>query len=89
MTPSPYDAEIDIILEKISQYKRVTRRKINKREVILKIRDALIKQNCPYRLISSKVVKILEDYDITARYIIMVLEREYKIINKSKLYQFN
>lgn len=89
MPPSPYDAEIDLILEKISLYKKLKRKKINKKEMILKVRDALIKQNCPNQLISSKVVKLLKDYDITPRYIIMILESEYKILNKSNSCKFN
>ena len=79
MPSSPLDNEIDLILEKIQNYKKIERRKINKRQVILDIRDELIKQNYPAYLISKEIVKILKDYDISERYILMVLDSRYKI----------
>ena len=78
MPSSPLDKEIELILEKIQNYKKIERRKINKRQVILDIRDELIKQNYPTYRISTEIVKILKDYDISERYILMVLDSRYK-----------
>ncbi len=79
MSSSSLDDEIELILEKIQNYKKVKRRKIDKRKVILDIKDDLIKQNVPSHLISTEIVKILKDYDISTRYILMVLDSKFKI----------
>ncbi len=88
MSPSSLNHEIESILEKIQNYKKVKRKKIDKRKVILDTKDDLIGQNYPPHLISAEIVKILKDYDISPRYILMVLDSDFKIPKYSKPHRF-
>lgn len=70
--------EIKLILNEIPEYKKVKRKKINKREVILRLKNALLEQNYPSHLVSGKITKILKDYDISSAYIRMILDSQFK-----------
>ena len=83
VSSSPYDQEIGSILEKIQEYRNIKRKKINKMEVIMSLKDALIEQNFPPQMISSKILNLLKNYDISERYILMVLDSRFKSPGKT------
>ncbi len=75
--PFPYShTKIDLILNDIKDYKKAktTKNTRSKTEVILKLREALIKHNYPNQLIYSKIIDILKDYDIPPNKIIDILD---------------
>ena len=75
---STCDGKIKSVLDKIPEYKKIKRKKADKRAVILRLKNALINQNYPDHLISSEITKILRDYEISSTYILMVLDSRFK-----------
>jgi len=75
---STCDGKIKSVLDKIPEYKKIKRKKVDKRAVILRLKNALINQNYPDHLISSEITKILRDYEISSTYILMVLDSRFK-----------
>jgi hypothetical protein len=70
-----YNSEIKIILDDIKDYKKINKiRPTNKIDVILRIRDILVKHNYPNQLIYSKILDLLKDYDIRPQNIIYILD---------------
>lgn len=76
---STYNDRIKSVLDKIPEYKKTKKKKIDKRDVILRLKNALIKQNVPEHLICSEITKILRDYEISSTYIFTVLDSRFKI----------
>ncbi len=76
MSLSYSHTKIDLILNDIKDYKKAktTKNTRSKIEVILKLREALVKHNYPNKLIYSKIIDILKDYDIPPHKIIYILD---------------
>ena len=70
-----HNNEIKIILDGIKEYKKIEKiRPRDKIEVILRIRDVLIKHKYPNRLIYSKILDVLKNYNIPPQNIIYTLD---------------
>ena len=69
------EPEIDLILNDFPHYLKPATNFLSKKEMVIRLRDALVKQGYPQHLISIKIVKLLEDFNVTSGYIKSLLGR--------------
>ena len=80
------NTKINLILDGIKEYKKRKKNTRNKMEAILDLRALLIKHNYPNQLIYSKIIDILNNYDISPRYIKYLLD--YYVEDPTRITKF-
>ena len=76
------EPEIDLILDDLPHYYKSSTNFMSKKEMVFRLRDALFKEGYPQHLISIKVVRLLEDFNVTSGYIKSLLGPECKMVTR-------